>query len=81
MIEDTAKPEICFALMSGSNVGTLLYWEHTLYTKVKKKSRERQNGVSERERKEQRRGYTESNQSSNSQGIIRTSDVARVTEG
>ena len=33
------------------------------------------------ERKEQRRGYTESNQSSNSQGIIRTSDVARVTEG
>jgi len=52
-----------------------------LYTKVKKKSRERQNGVSERERKEQRRGYTESNQSSNSQGIIRTSDVARVTEG
>jgi len=49
--------------------------------KLKQKSRERQNGESERERKEQRRGYTESNQSSNSQGIIRTSDVARVTEG
>ena len=30
------------------------------------------------ERKEQRRGYTESNQSSNSQGIIRTSDASQL---